>query len=73
MEPIHELRSLEGRGEGSFHGEVVKHRALGVVFAQAHSHCNSQPRKSTFPKALVACVEPDLGIEEVLPPCGHFL
>ena len=35
-------------------------------------HSNSQPRKSTFPKALVAG-RTGVGHEELLPLCGHFL
>lgn len=49
----------------------MKHRALGVVFAQAHSTVIPGHEKSTFPKALVAW-RLNLGMK-VLPPCGHFL
>jgi len=53
--------------------EVVKHRALGVVLAQAHSTVtHSLENQSTFPKALVACGT-RVGHEEMLPPCGHSL
>ena len=49
--------TLEGRGE-----------AAG---GRSTFHINSQPRKLTFPKALVTGGDRD-GHEEVLPPCGHF-
>ena len=49
---------------------VLRYKPLGVCSGTFHP--NSQPRKPTFPKALVAGGA-RVGHEEVLPPCGHFL
>ena len=55
-------------GGGAFGEEIVRPKPLGVCSGTVHS--NSEPRKPTFPKALVTC-----GItfehEWVLPPCGQ--
>ena len=50
--------------------ERVRHKALGVGSSTFHTH--SYSRKLTFPKALVTGGSRDR-LEEVLPPCGHFL
>ena len=46
----------------------MRHKPLGGC----SFHWNSQPRKMTFAKALVA-VGNRAGREEVPPPCGHYL
>ena len=51
-------------------GEKVRHKPLGVCTGTLHS--NLQRRKLTFPKALGTGGTGDQ-LEEVLPPCGHFL
>ena len=51
-------------------GRSSETQGLGCLLSTFHT--NSQPRKLTFPKALVPGGSRD-GHEEVLPPCGHYL
>ena len=60
---------LEGRGEAA-EGRSSETQGLGSLLSTFHT--NSQPRKLTFPKALVPGGSRD-GYEEVPPPCGHYL
>ena len=50
--------------------EVARYKSLGIV--SGTFHLNSQPRKSTFPKALIAGGLIG-GHAEVRPSCGHFM
>ena len=50
--------------------EVARYKPLGIFSGTFHP--NSQPRKSTFPKALTAG-GPIGGHAEVHPSCGHFI
>ena len=60
---------LEGRGEAA-EGRSSETQGLGSLLSTFHT--NSQPRKLTFPKALVPGGSRD-GHEDMPPPCGHFL
>lgn len=50
--------------------EVARYKPLGIFSGTFHP--NSQPRKSTFPKALIAG-GPIGGHAGVRPSCGHFM